>query len=210
MSRSGGLTSQEDARPGRLPRQAETPHARKLGGEAATKTGQVYCRDRESEGPPLEIKATVRSPCSAGTRGWEAWAPAPHCAKSAVLPLRPVPDSGRPLCRRGAGLPGVNRPPIPELGWGGVPPTPGAGPTPGRGRWVSSSRFPPTPGRCLQGRSPLAEEPAQWGVAAVSAPLQGCTLSPPRTPGRCAWRTATASARTGCCAPQRAAPRPPR
>ncbi|XP_070432494.1 octapeptide-repeat protein T2-like [Equus przewalskii] len=43
-------TGQGNARPGRRPGQAEMPRARRLRGRAATKRGQVYCRERERGG----------------------------------------------------------------------------------------------------------------------------------------------------------------
>lgn len=79
----------------------------------------------------------------------------------------------------------MTRPPIPELGGVGLRPPPECGPL------ASLSA-----GRGLLGRSPRS-----GSRKAVSRTLQDCTLSPPRTPARCAARTATASARTGCCAP---------
>lgn len=79
----GRASGPRKASPGRGPGQAETPRARILGGEAATKVGQVYCRARERGGPLLEIKATAR-PLLHGDAGFGSLGSLPTLCKKVL------------------------------------------------------------------------------------------------------------------------------
>lgn len=93
-------------------------------------------------------------------------------------------DAWSPLSRRGVGLPGDVI--YQSLSWKGGP----------------RSAHP-----LVQQSPELSEHQARAGLKSehldsrFSEPRQDCTQSPQRTPGRCAARSATASARTGCCVP---------
>lgn len=87
------------------------------------------------------------------------------------MQLRPEAGARSPLSRRGAGLPGDAI--YQSLSWRVGPAHP----------WGSS----------LVGSASCS--------FSESESRRACTRSPQRTPGRCAARSATASAQTGCCAP---------
>ena len=152
-------------------------------------------------GVALRIKATARPLCSAGTGDREPGLPTPDCAKSAVRPLGPV------LGLRAAPLPARGKISWSDIARQSLRAGQRWGPAHRRRRLsVGGVSSPPRPPRALGwsllGRSPLGAGWRGRTGRAISGPLQGCTQSPQRTPGRCAGRrTATTSAQTGCCAP---------
>lgn len=133
-----------------------------------------------------------------GGLGLGAWVPCPRlCKKCCAAALASTGTPGSPSASEGRGF--LEYTACQSLSWAEV------GPCPPRVRTGIRLLL-----RSLRERSPLGAGLSSGAGQAVNGPLQGCTRSPRRTPGRCAWRNATTSARTGCYAPQRAALRPPR